>query len=110
MRSSCRADHNIGAVDMIREVFERNRSSLEDLSHFDSALEGTIRHQNRGHAIALEMLGGEFSHLTGADDHHGLSCKVTENLACEFNGSIADRDRRLRDPRFRPYAFGHGKG
>ena len=47
VRRASGADDNVGAVDMIGEVFEWDRGALKDFGEFHRAFERPIRHQYR---------------------------------------------------------------
>ena len=105
----CRADHDIGTVHVVGEVFKRDRSALEYLRQFDGALERTIRNQHGRNARPLQVLRRKLAHFAGADDHDALSGKIAENLSGQLDGGVADGNCRLRNSRFATIFLCHGK-
>ena len=95
VRCACRGNDDVGADHMIGEVLERDSRTLEDLCQLHRAFECPVRDQNRRNTRALQMLGGKFAHLAGADDHHGFSGEIAENLSCQFDRCVTDRHRGL---------------
>src|SRR5207253_1194644 len=96
-------------IHMIREMFKRHRSAFKHLRQFDCPLECPIRHEDRRHAIALEMLRGKLSHLACADDHDRLACQISEYLPGQFDRRITDRYGGLRYPGFTANFLRYGK-
>ena len=87
-----------------------DRRALEELGHLDGALVRAIGDEDVRAAGAAQVARGEFAHLAGAHDHDGAVVERAEDLARQFDGGIADRDRHLADAGLGAHALGDAEG
>ena len=56
------------------------------------------------------MLGSQFAHLAGTDDHNRLVVEAVKNLACQFDSGKRNRHRIAGNRCFGAYALGDREG
>src|SRR5579862_2187696 len=56
------------------------------------------------------MAGGEFAHLSGADDENVFSLQRAEDFLCQLHRDRCDRDRRRSDGSLTAHPLGDGEG
>ena len=57
-----------------------------------------------------QMAGGQFAHLTGADDEHVFALKRAEDFLRQFYSHRRDGNRRRSYFGFRAHSLGDGEG
>ena len=110
VRRAAGGDHDVHLRQHGDEAGVLDGRALEQLRHFDGALLGAVGDEDVRGAGAAQVPGRQFAHLAGADDHDGAVVERAENLARQFHGGVADRDRHLSDAGFGAHALGHAEG
>jgi len=103
-------ENDVGLVQLIEQVVEADRLAVEFVRQPLRPLEGPVGNHQPAHAVVEEVLGRQFAHLAGADQHDGLVGEIVEDLAGQLHGGKGDGNRRGGDLRFGADPLGNGKG
>jgi len=105
VRGGGRRYDDVGLGHALEQIVVADRLTVEFLGELRGALVGAVRDQHAAHAVADEMLRGEFAHLAGAQDQHTASVERLEHALGEFDRRVADRDGILADLRLGTHAL-----
>src|SRR5258708_40372989 len=94
------ADNDVRLLDVFEELVEVNRRAVEHLGELHGATIRAVAHKNGSSTAPQQVLGGELTHLTGADDKNGFPVEAAKDFFCQFYRGVGYRDRRATDGRF----------
>ncbi|CRH71386.1 Uncharacterised protein [Chlamydia trachomatis] len=64
--------------------------TIESLSQVDRFLKGAVNDRNAVGAIAMQILNGQLTHLTGPKNQDILAVQASEDFFCKLDCRIAD--------------------
>jgi len=79
-------DDDVGAVAGIVEVVELDGLAVEPLREAYGPIVGAIGNENRTATVGHQVAGGEFAHLSGADEKDVLAVQASEDLLGQLDG------------------------
>src|SRR6185437_13100702 len=92
VRSSRRADHDVGFGGGLVELIERNDPAVEGFSKLAGAFHCAICDEDRACSLLNEVARCEFAHLSGSNEEDSATVERAENLAREVDGYGGDGD------------------
>ncbi len=110
MRRAGGADDDVGFGGGFVELIEGDDAAIEGLGKLAGTLLGAVGDEDGACSLLHEVAGGEFAHLSCADEEDGAAVERSEDFAGEFDGDRGDGDGVGADGGFGADALGGGEG
>ena len=103
-------DDDVRLRQVVGDLGQRDGEAVELGGHLVGALHGAIGDDDAPDAVLMEVTGGQFDGLPGADQHGRLFGQVAEDLAGQADRREGHRHRAAADGGVRAHRLGHREG